>query len=70
MEYDVSQHIQALRSAMMAEHEAQIADVQRKADDAAAEGDEWYRKLYQDLADSLQAMDYPWETRSPAMVAG
>jgi hypothetical protein len=58
----VDPHIQALRDALVAEHEEHIADVQKRADEAAARGDEWYRKWHQDDVDRLKAMRYPWDT--------
>jgi hypothetical protein len=53
-------HIRALRDALVAEHEATIADTQRHADDAAARGDESGRRWYQEQADRLRAIPYPW----------
>ena len=53
--------VQALRDALVAEHEAHIAEVQRRADEAAARGDEWYHRFYQDHVAELRAMPYPWE---------
>jgi hypothetical protein len=58
---DVDPHIQALRDALMAEHEAHIAEVQRRVDHAAARGSEWFRQWHQDDLDRLKAMRYPWE---------
>lgn len=59
----VDPHVQALRDALVAEHEAHIADIQQRADDAAARGDEWFRKLHQDDVDRMRAKPYPWETQ-------
>jgi len=63
MTMTVDPHVQVLRDALVAEHEAHIAEVQMRADEAAARGDEWYRKWHQDDVDRLKAMPYPWETR-------
>jgi hypothetical protein len=60
MTAQVDPYIQALRDALVTEHEAHIAEVQRRADEAAARGDEWYRKWHQDQVDELKAMRYPW----------
>ena len=60
-------HIRALREALVTEHEATIAEAQQHADDAAARGDEWYRKWHQAAADRLRAMPYPWERPQPAV---
>jgi hypothetical protein len=62
----VDPHIQALRDLLVAEHEAHIAEVQRRADDAAARGDEWYRKWHQDDVDRMRAHAYPWEAEPAA----
>jgi len=59
----VDSHVQALRDLLVADHEAQIADVQQRADDAATRGDEWYRKWHQDHVDRMKAMAYPWENQ-------
>ncbi len=59
-------HIRALREALVAEHEAAVSDEQKRADEAAARGDEWYRKWHQDAADRLRAMPYPWERPASA----
>jgi hypothetical protein len=56
----VDPYIQLLRNALVAEHEAHIAEVQRRADEAAARGDEWYRKWHQDDVERLRAIPYPW----------
>jgi hypothetical protein len=50
----------------VADHQAQIADVQKRADEAAAHGDEWRRKWHQRHVDTLKAMPYPWETEQTA----
>ena len=55
----VDPHIQALRDALVAEHEARIAEVERQADEAA---DDWHRKFHQDRVAELRAMPWPWET--------
>jgi hypothetical protein len=55
---DVDPHIQALRDALIADHEQRIAEEQRAADEAS---DDWYRKWHQDHAAALRAMPYPWE---------
>jgi hypothetical protein len=59
-------HIRALREALVAEHEATIADTQRRADDAGARGDEPGRRWYQEQADRLRAIPYPWERPASA----
>jgi hypothetical protein len=57
----VDPHIQALRDALVAEHEAHIAEIQRRCDDAAARGEEWYQRWYQRQVEDLKAMPYPWD---------
>jgi len=57
----VDPHIQALRDLLIADHEATIADIQRRADEAAALGDEWRRNWHQDDVDRLRAIRFPWE---------
>lgn len=59
-------HIRALREALVAEHEATVTDTQRRADEAAARGDEPGRKWYQEQADRLRAIPYPWERPASA----
>ncbi|GEM_PF-2736527 len=59
MTMDVDQHIQALRDLLVEHHETYIAEIQQRADDAAARGDEWYRKWHQDHVERLMAMTYP-----------
>lgn len=59
-------HIRALREALVAEHEAAVAESQHDADEAAGRGDEWSRGWYQDTADRLRAMPYPWERPAAA----
>ena len=57
----IDETVATMRSALVAEHERHIAEAQERADEAAARGDEWYRKWHQDDADRLRAMPYPWE---------
>jgi hypothetical protein len=59
----VDPHIQALRDALVADHEQRIAEEQRAADEAT---DDWYRKWHQDHAAALRAMRYPWEQATDA----
>ena len=59
-------HIRALCEALVADHEAAVAESQREADEAAGRGDEWLGKWYQDTADRLRAMPYPWERPTAA----
>jgi hypothetical protein len=54
-------HIRALRDALVNEHEATIAGAQQSADEAATRGDEDARKWYQEQADRLRAIPYPWD---------
>ena len=54
----VDPHIQALRDALVAEHQARIADVERQA---AAAADDWHRELHERRAAELRAMPWPWE---------
>jgi hypothetical protein len=61
---EVDRHVQALRDALVAEHEEHIAEIQRRADEAAARGDEWYRRWHQGHLERLKAMRYPWSTTS------
>jgi hypothetical protein len=66
MTYNLDEHIQALRNALVAEHEAHIVDVQARADGAAARGDDWHRKFHQDQVEELRAMTYPWDVARQA----
>jgi hypothetical protein len=59
-------HIRALRDALVAEHEATVAGAQRRADEAAASGDDAGHIWYQEQADRLRAIPYPWERASAA----
>jgi len=59
-------HLRALRDALVAEHEATVARWQRYADEAAQYDDEWPGKWYQDAADRLRAMPYPWDQPTAA----
>ena len=54
-------HIQALRDALRADHEAWIAEVQQWADDAEAAGDRARCRRHLDHVARLRAMPYPWE---------
>jgi hypothetical protein len=64
--YDVNKHIQALRDALLAERADSLADLQEEADQAAARGDEWGRRFYQDFADQVRAIPIPWEREQAA----
>ncbi len=55
-------HVQALRDALVAEHEAHIAEIERRASEAAERGDEWNHRRNLEHAAQLRAMRYPWET--------
>jgi hypothetical protein len=57
----VNRHIQALRDALVAEHEERIAEVQGWADEAAARGDLENQRWHLDHVEQLKAMPYPWE---------
>jgi len=57
----VDRHIQALRDALVAEHEERIAEVQGLADEAAARGDLESQRWHLDQVERLKAMPYPWE---------
>jgi hypothetical protein len=57
----VDPHIEALRNALVAEHEERIAEVQAWADEAAAQGDEDSARRYRARVARLPAMRYPWE---------
>jgi hypothetical protein len=59
-------HIRALREALVADHEAAVAEGQHHADEAAERGDEWSSRWHQDTADRLRAMPYPWERPATA----
>jgi hypothetical protein len=59
----VDPHIQALRSALVAEHEDRIAEIQSWADEAAARGDGEAQRRHLAHVDRLKAMRYPWEGR-------
>jgi hypothetical protein len=58
----VDPQVQALRDLLVADHEATIADIQRRADEAATRGDEWRRKWHQDDVERLRAIRFPWDT--------
>jgi hypothetical protein len=60
----VDPHIQALRDALVAEHEARIAEVEALADQAAARGDLEAQRWHLAHIERLKAMRYPWEDRS------
>jgi hypothetical protein len=55
-------HVQALRDALVVEHEEHIAEIERRAAAAAARGDEWNHRRNLEHAAQLRAMRYPWET--------
>ena len=59
-------HVQALRDALRADHEAWIAEVQRWADDAKAAGDTERMRRHLAHVARLKAMPYPWEKESHA----
>ncbi len=54
-------YLQALRDLLVADHEECIAEAQRWADEAAAEGNAWSHRLNLDRVARLKAMTYPWE---------
>jgi hypothetical protein len=54
-------HIQLLRDALRAEHEAWIAEVQQWADNAEAAGDTERMRRHLAHVARLKAMPYPWE---------
>lgn len=58
----VEEHFAALNAAIRAEHEEQVAEIQRRADEAAAEGDEPRRLRYLAQIARLEALPKPWET--------
>ena len=57
----VDRHVQALRDALVAEHEERIAETQGWADEAAERGDLEGQRWYLDRVERLKAMPYPWE---------
>lgn len=57
----VDPHIQALRDALMAEHEERIAEVQGWADDAASRGDADRQRRHLEHVERLKSMPYPWQ---------
>ena len=57
-----TKHLQAIRDALVAEHEDRIAEVQQWADEAKARGDERrYRERLEEI-ERLKAMLAPWKT--------
>ncbi len=54
-------HVQALRDALRADHEAWIAEVQQWADAAEAAGDTERMRRHLAHVARLKAMPYPWE---------
>jgi hypothetical protein len=54
-------HIQALRDALVAEHEASIAEIQQWADEAKTRGDQAGYQRNADQVERFKAMPYPWE---------
>jgi hypothetical protein len=57
----VDPHIQALRDALVAEHEERINEIQSWAVGAAARGDGEAERRHLAHVDRLRAMRYPWE---------
>ncbi len=57
----VDPHIQALRDALVAEHEERIKEIQGWAVEAAARGDGDAERRHLAHVDRLRAMPYPWE---------
>jgi len=66
MTEQVDPHVQALRDLLVADHRAAIARAQKDVVEAAARGDEWYRKWHQEEVDRLRAIRFPWETDDEA----
>jgi hypothetical protein len=60
----VDPHIQALRDALVAEHESRIAEVESSANQAAARGDFEAQRWHLAHIERLKAMRYPWEDPS------
>jgi hypothetical protein len=59
-------HIKALRDALVAEHEATIAEVQRWADEAGAAGEVERQRRHLARVERLKAIPYPWEQSQAA----
>ena len=59
-------HIQALRDALVAEHQDRIAEVQQWADEAKARGDQDGYQRNVEQVERLKAMSYPWEKSAAA----
>jgi hypothetical protein len=55
-------HVQALRDALVAEHKEHIAEIERRAAEAAERGDEWNHRRNLEHAAQLRAMPYPWQS--------
>jgi hypothetical protein len=55
-------HIEALRNALVAEHEERIAEIQGWADEAAARGDSEGQRRHLAHVQRLKAMRYPWDS--------
>jgi hypothetical protein len=53
--------IQGLRDLLLADHEADIAEAQRWADEAAAAGHEWSHRRNLERVARLKAMRFSWE---------
>jgi hypothetical protein len=62
----VDPHVQALRDALVAEHQDRIAEVQQWADEAGAAGDLARQRWHLAHVERLKAMPYPWEERQSA----
>src|SRR5262245_11643544 len=60
----VDPHVQALRDALVTEHEARIAEIQTAANEAAARGDVEAQRWHLAHIERLKAMHYPWEQRA------
>ncbi len=64
MDDTTNDRVRAFQQLIERDHEQDVAIFQRKADVAAAVGDEEERQYYQGLADRIGALQPPWKQRA------
>jgi hypothetical protein len=61
MTFDMAKFNQMHRDLITYYHDESIAEAQQMADEAAAQGSEWYRQFHQDRVDRMKATSMPWD---------
>lgn len=60
------QHLKEMRDSLLADRADGIADAERRAEEAAAQGSERGRRIWQESADEMRAYRFHWEREQDA----